>query len=1551
MDQRMKGGTPLLTDTLDATSVPEDFEQDQEKRKRVETEASDVGKEEDRRGKKREGDKGAVLELLIEGRCGGAGQQQLQICGRETSCPDGNVRLRIGVQAKRTKKPPKILESYVCKPTIRTYQRQQGRGGALPSRTATNPDDGSRDKRSSSDGTQTTCKQTASATSPSLSTPSAAAAAAQSLTPANATVSTIASATANPGTKQVPLKLAANTEVTPGGLSERGKKEKTPGIHEQPPPAVIKPCSSTSNQDASATLSRSCSKSLPGRETIKKHNGAVQSKKGLSNGGCSEDKLGDALSIKTAKHSSSISSVDAAPPGSSKTEICLLQKSNSPSVTAKSKSSPTLDMSSAQSQVQEASLKRSNDKKRDKERKVKKDKRKEKKPKGDGLENQGVKSDNRKEEIKKKKKDKGKDGKLRQGKEHKNSAEPKTGEKAEKSKTSLEKHRKEDTRSCGMGTFDNPYKVADQGRSDEGSMRDHIKQAELQPTTADSSQKSKENDIVKYSTVPPKHPVSSSAPPPLSPPSSCQEQDSRPLKKRKARRPSWTKLVHRAQRVENHEADPQQSFSQKLPTHSSPSCSPTSSTAKPLSPKQNPTVSDPKETAAKSPTTSTRKRVRPKSRTMIFNESPLRLSPEEVAFLECDDIQKSPVLDPSPKKRGRPRKQPLNTTDVTDKNRNPPPLPPDKGNRQLKIRRLINEMKKRKKKKLHKVMTSDNAVKESKNVKDVANPQRTYKKIAPLTVPTLSDLSSSFGTKLGPQINVSKKGTIYMGKRRGRKPKSQMIRQNSHSYTQSSLFSQPTETSLFMSNQSQPPAAHPFPSPSLTHSSGAQSPYSEGSVAEPTSTLLFPPPFSLPSPSSSCTSPRPTSNSSLSPFVKKSCPCQGRQHFPFHQSSCKLSSPSAPLHPTSNSPGHLKDATPSPRSEAHSEETLPSDSGIGTDNSVCERREMRGVRGMLRLGQGSGGILGGPKRSSLADPLMTRHKNPIGNSTSMERHRHRHRRRDYSCPASCNCLCPCSGHNKCTHPDYFPCIGHSALKRQKNKHKKKHQQLLMQDPEFLSELEELIGQFSEVHIGRRGWARSEVGQAFDGSRRHHSSHSHRSNIFRINLNGFYSPHPTPYAANPSFSPQSFYPCQTLHCNRKPERRQCGCPSKFQETIDNMGFYSSYPPATTLYHHLPGSYPLPSPHQYASQQPHHAHILLNPARFHRRRSRLLREGALGGEIEGNGGGLNLGYPSSLSCDCGHKHKHRQRLCERNVEEDAALEHEEQEDMVARETFSTTKSRFILGQGGGRKGTRGIGGLLSKESPWLRENANHSFSAATSSSLLAERSKHASLFSVGLGSSHLSSFGGGWGGLGQSWTKLRGAGFPNNSWGSSAGRARPMIPSDLEDDDRDDVHHLSRTSPSPTHTNLFTSVDVATGGRGLRSGSASRNLGSGDRSWRTNEPAWTERREAALQGDPRSRGQLKGVPKTHSDDVKNKRRPGRPRKRPLPSTLPPPLPSPDLLRGCSRNNGDAGARRALSDCDGADVSSVQQVTDLEPQAKRKRGRKRKHDASPCHQSTVC
>ncbi|MEQ2173809.1 hypothetical protein GOODEAATRI_001285, partial [Goodea atripinnis] len=1272
--------------------------------------------------------------LLIEGRCGG--QQELQLSGRESNCPEGNVRVRIGLQAKRTKKPPKILESYVCKPTIRTYQRQgkgalpraDGEGRAVQqNKSSPAPDEANREQRSGLDAVQAASKKTASA--------------------------------------------------------------------------------------ASLLLAKSLSSSSLAKQVV--------------------------------------------------------------------------------------------------------------------------------------------------------------------------------------------------------------------PATTGDSSKSKEQDVSRHSAVSPPLSTSSAPPPlppsfshiPVSPPSSPREQDSRPLKKRKARRPSWTKLVHRAHRAENQEAtldslhNPSLSFpqitkklfpakttvqqsdeSQSAPSSSLSSCPPPMSSA---AQKQTLPMSD-----------SVRKRGRPKSHSSSLDEPPPRLSPNDLSTehpsVGCDKAKKAPVLVPilqsnsSPKKRGRPPKRPL-PEDHGEDALNPPNReersedfhPPERGNRQLKIRRLINEMKRRKKRRLHKVIMSGYVGKEGRGgeASHGKTSLRMCKSIEATTVHTLSALSSSFGSKLGPQINVSKRGTIYMGKRRGRKPKSQSANLNASSQTstQSSLFTSPPEASLFSSNQPQAPS-HPFPSPSLTHSSGAQSPYSEGSLTEPTSSLLFSHHFSLPSPSSSCTSPRPTSSSSLSPFVKKSCPCQGRQ-FPFHQSSCKLSGATPQMHHVPGSPSHLKEATPSPRSESHSDETLPSDSGIGTDNnSVSERGEMRGARGILRMGQGSGMILGGQRLppslvdrpSPVSSPLshVPRNSSIISSSVVAERHRdrHRHRRRDYDCPSSCACLCTCLGHNKCTHSDYYSCLGHGALKRQKNKHKKKHQQMHMQDPEFLAELDDLIAQFNEVHIGRRSWARTGLGQSFDGGRRHQSSsHSHRSNIFRINLNGFYSPHPSSFPVAPSFPPQPFYPC---HCNRKLDRRQCGCPSKFQETIENMGFYGSYPQAPpSLYHHLPSSFPLPPPHQYAPHQPHHAHILLNPARFHRRRSRLLREGALGGEVEGDLGassrGAGSGFVSGLSCGWGrseHKHKHRHRHCERSMETEEELQDEEEEDGMDRELLgsSKTQSGFIFGQvEGRRKGVKGPGSMLSKDSPWLRQNGSIPFSAATSSSSSssAERYKNTSLTSLGLGSTHLSSFGGGWGGLGQSWATFGSLGSPgfgtlNPGWRgfSREKRMGRLTASEGEDEDGEDNVENSHLY-APKHTNLFTSAAMSAAGRSLRCGLASRNPGSGEKSWRRDEPAWTERREGGLQGDSRSQGQRRSLPTPDCAAVTNKRGPGRPRKHPLPSAASSPTRSSHATPSMSPGDlvpevgGDAEEAVPEKTGGGGDrgggCNTSQQFTVFESQARRKRGRKRKHGDSPCHQ----
>lgn len=223
MDQRVKGEPPPTTNSaLDPASAPKDSGQDQvaEKKSRGNGENGEVGGKEEKKGagKKREGHKGAVLELLIEGRCGSAGQQQLQISGKETSCPEGNVRLRIGLQAKRTKKPPKILESYVCKPTIRTYQRQ-GRGALLrvdgdggvgqQSKNNSATDKSTRDQCSGLDSVQPASKQTASAASQPFASSSTSSSSSSSQPPlSSSTLAAVSTAASVPGVNNQGTKSA-----------------------------------------------------------------------------------------------------------------------------------------------------------------------------------------------------------------------------------------------------------------------------------------------------------------------------------------------------------------------------------------------------------------------------------------------------------------------------------------------------------------------------------------------------------------------------------------------------------------------------------------------------------------------------------------------------------------------------------------------------------------------------------------------------------------------------------------------------------------------------------------------------------------------------------------------------------------------------------------------------------------------------------------------------------------------------------------------------------------------------------------------------------------------------------------------------------------------------------------------------------------------------------------------------------------------------------------------------------------------------------------------
>lgn len=71
--------------------------------------------------------KGGELEASSKSITIEAKQQQQTSPGEFTDTKsdqsDGNLKMKIGVGAKRTKKPPKSLENFICRPTIRISQR------------------------------------------------------------------------------------------------------------------------------------------------------------------------------------------------------------------------------------------------------------------------------------------------------------------------------------------------------------------------------------------------------------------------------------------------------------------------------------------------------------------------------------------------------------------------------------------------------------------------------------------------------------------------------------------------------------------------------------------------------------------------------------------------------------------------------------------------------------------------------------------------------------------------------------------------------------------------------------------------------------------------------------------------------------------------------------------------------------------------------------------------------------------------------------------------------------------------------------------------------------------------------------------------------------------------------------------------------------------------------------------------------------------------------------------------------------------------------------
>ncbi|KAJ4927794.1 hypothetical protein JOQ06_015596, partial [Pogonophryne albipinna] len=736
---------------------------------------------------------------------------------------------------------------------------------------------------------------------------------------------------------------------------------------------------------------------------------------------------------------------------------------------------------------------------------------------------------------------------------------------------------------------------------------------------------------------------------------SSAEQDNKPLKKRRGRKPRWGRLMSGMHEgiaghdspFEESQTDLPLSLSLEMPLP--PVKRPVGRPPNPNKVKPNPV---PQSQGSQLFAPLAKKRGRPKSKMPRLDAPargclPNKLAPSKVfsSLLKSKEEQDPPVLHPEvdlnppkpmPRKRGRPKRLPP----TLPQEGQPPTLAPEageigekrfrsKGNGQLIMKTIIGKINKMKSMKRKRILSQ---ILLGPRPEDSPKPSTVVGSVE-ATTQSLSSLAASFGGKLGPQINVSKKGTIYMGKRRGRKPKS------GYNATASTPppepFLSPNTTSPLHHHHSQV-----FPSPSLSQSSGGHSPISDASFVEPGSvhfashshysnshhshnTFSFPPPtFSAPNPRNP-----------------------------------------GPLHPTSPAPlTELKEATPSPVSESHSEETVPSDSGIGTDNnSTSDRGEKAGGLGGIGMPHGIGskllmpGVIGsavgpgvglnsrGRRRHSAVlldrpSPSPSPHgvgtspdprrPHPAAPASSLighkEKHKHKCKRRSPRCP------------------------GYDKLKRQKRKRKKKYLQLRSRrhDPDFLAELDEIVVRISEIRIAHRTTGHrlgSGIGMAAGTSRGpgvgsrpgglggtggpppHHYVHRDiLPTIFRVNFGSFYS--------HPAYSH-----CDPLHYVRKPDmKKKRGRPPKMRESMSDVPFLPGlgFPLSSGGFYHP--SYSVP----YSSGPLGLGYYRGFPP------ASALQE-YLGG------GRSPVLYPpmsSELSFNWHHKHKHRHKHRERCAEED-------------------------------------------------------------------------------------------------------------------------------------------------------------------------------------------------------------------------------------------------------------------------------------------------------------
>uniref|UniRef100_A0AAQ6IN85 SET binding protein 1 n=1 Tax=Anabas testudineus TaxID=64144 RepID=A0AAQ6IN85_ANATE len=352
---------------------------------------------------------------------------------------------------------------------------------------------------------------------------------------------------------------------------------------------------------------------------------------------------------------------------------------------------------------------------------------------------------------------------------------------------------------------------------------------------------------------------------------------------------------------------------------------------------------------------------------------------------------------------------------------------------------------------------------------------------APITS-AMSAMASTIEARLGKQINVSKRGTIYIGKKRGRKPRAESQGSNLPKTTRdkpplsiSSLYESPVVPSTTLSPSSSAPSIR------VSHSEATMP------SLQPISALPSKPP--------------------------------GRS---FLSGGWKLSPPRL----LANSPSHLsegasvKEVTLSPISESHSEETIPSDSGIGTDNNSTSDQTEKGPASRRRY---SFDLCGFDAAEAAAVEASNR-----GSRTHCER--------------------------QVTAVDNFL----SQQEKKQKHHRKKRKCLQSRDHlHFLSELEEVVLKLQQLRVSHRRYTC-------------YPQHPYPS-IFRLNFHHYY---PVTYDS---------YPCDSssyLHrsADLKAKRRR-GRPAKASESITSkLPFVQGYgyPLAGGNYYAAPYAMPYAPP---------------------------------------------------------------------------------------------------------------------------------------------------------------------------------------------------------------------------------------------------------------------------------------------------------------------------------------------------------------------------------------